>query len=76
MTKMSLLILLINIQTSNLWLYWTCTGVNLCDENLHVYEPLDGSNNGGDDLHRLPWGNSNAVHLTWGWQICHCKKAT
>ena len=40
--------------------------VYLADQNLHIHEPLDGADNGGNNPHGLVGGDGDTVYVTWG----------
>ena len=44
----------------------TLKAINFADQDLHVYESLDGADDGGDDPHGLVRGDGDAVNVTWG----------
>ena len=54
----------------NLRVYGAVDAVHLGDEHLHVHEPLDGSDDGGDDAHGFVGSYRDAAHVTWTWHCC------
>ena len=48
----------------NLRVYGAVDAVHLGDEHLHVHEPLDGADDGGDDAHGFVGSYRDAAHVT------------
>ena len=55
---------MLEIDMPNLRVYGAVDAVHLCDEHLHVHEPLDGSDDGGDDAHGFVGSYRDAAHVT------------
>ena len=49
---------------ANLGINGALKAVYLADQNLHIHEPLDWADNGGDNPHGLVGGDGDTVYVT------------
>ena len=54
---------ILEIEMPNLRVYGAVDAVHLGDEHLHVHEPLDGADDGGDDAHGFVGSYRDAANV-------------